>query len=386
MNRDILRDRARLRGEATFQDMDVYGLTDEIIDRKTSFNDVHRNVVEQGIAIVDANIDFKLDQVERNADQKRYEIEQDQLIFDNKIDTMRAKLALKIAAEQYALAAKQYEAQVRKLISEAKLYAQQLEREYSIPYEEARADVAEQKQSSRLVQLQAEILTESVNRAQVEADVAKMKVDVAKAQVRVLQAQYEAAKAELDVINAELQVAMSEAEKATIRADVAMTYAEVVMKQLSTIKLDLESTEIAHGLQYIQTRLTSLLARQDIKVLEEREKAAGEADQLAALNELIAATQAQDLLEIDKILNEIAAIDYEIVRTLGWGLLGATKGNTWATATQMLMDTKFETWKAKLLADTASKQRIDLAETSAAKNTFLEEASSADTRKYIRKL
>lgn len=386
MDRTTLRERVRKRAQATYQNLEIYGLSGAMTGEIDFFDQARRDVGDQVVAIIDAAIDSKLDLIERTAEQKRYELDQDRFIADDKIELMRTKLSLKIAADNYALAAKEYDAQVRQMVMRAKFYAQELEREYSIPYEQAKAEAAEAKQGSKLVQLQAEILTESVNRAQVEAEVARMRVDVAKAQVKVLQAQYEAAKAELDVINAELQVAMAEAEKATIRADVAMTYAEVVMKQLSTIKLDLESTEIAHGLQYIQTRLDSLLARQDIKLLEEHEKTAGEADQLAALNDLINATKDQDQLEIDRILNELEAIDYEIVRTLGWSLLSGTKSSTWASATEALMGTKFDTWKAKLLADTAAKQRIDLAETTAAKNTVLEEASSADTRKYIRKL
>lgn len=386
MDRNELRDRARLRGEATFQDLDVYGLTDDIAEQKEAYSQTHQNVIEQSIIITDANVDFKLDQIERTAAQKQYEIEQDRQIFDDKIVLLRAKLALKVAAETYGIAAKRYDASVRKLISEAKIYAQELEREYSIPYEEARAVVAEEKQATRLVMLQAEILTEGVTRAQVEADVAKMQVDVAKAQVRVLQAQYEAAKAGLDVIEAELKIAMSEADRATLRADIAMTYAEVAMKQLSTIKYDLEKSEIAHGLTYIRTRLEALLAREGIKLTEEQEKVIGEKDQLAALNELIAATQAQDQLELEKILQELAAIDYEIVRTLGVGLFSGTKGSTWATATQSLMGTKFDTWKAKLLADTASKQKVDRAETTATKTTVIDEAAASETYKYIRKI
>lgn len=384
MDRNELRTRARLRGVATYQDLDIYGLTDDISDQKDSFNSVHQNVIEQGITIVDANVDFKLDQIDRNAEQKRYELEQDRQIFDDKITLLRAKLALKIAAEQYGIAAKEYDASVKKMISEARIYAQELERTYSIPYEEARADVAEAKQESRLVQLQAEILTEGVNRANVEADIAKMKVDVAKAQVRVLQAEYEAAKSEVDVINAEVQIAMAEADKATLRADVALTYAEIVMKQLSTIKYDLEKEEIVHALQYIQTRLAALLSREDIRLLEEQAKILGEADQLAALNELIAATKAQDQIEIDKILYELQAIDYEIARTLGWTIFNNSKSSTWASAAQTLMGTKFDTWREKLLTDTLSKQKTDRAETTVARHTRLENVHSSHTWKYIK--
>lgn len=384
MERSELRDRARLRGAATFADLDPYGYTGDIAEEKVSYNRTHEHSIEQSLTIIDAGIEFKKDQLDRTTAQKEYELEIDRQIFDDKIGTLRAKLALKIAAENYALAAREYDASVKKVIMETRIYAQQLEREYTLPYEAARADVAEQKQESRLVQLEAEILTEGVNRAQVGADIARMQVDVAKAQVRVLQAQYEAARAELDVINAQTQLAMSEAEKATLKADVAMTFAEIVMKQLSTIKLDLETEEIAHAFKYVDTRLAALLAREDIKILEEKEKTAGEADQLAALNDLIAATKAQDQFKIDKVLNELAAIDYEIARTLGWGTYYGTRGTTWADSTRTLTETKYNTWRMKLLEDTKAKQTVDDAETIAAKHTRITESNGIVTYKYIK--
>jgi hypothetical protein len=108
--------------------------------------------------------------------------------------------------------------------------------------------------------VQAKIYYEIIQRAQVEADLARAQVDVAKAHVRAVMADIEAGQAEVKVIEAQVALIMGEVEKATLQADVANIYAETMTKQLSNIKLAVGREEISKGFDYIQTKLSDELA------------------------------------------------------------------------------------------------------------------------------
>ena len=150
----------------------------------------------------------------------------------------------------------------------------------------------------------------------VEADVARNKVEVAKAQVRAVMAEIAAGEAEVQVIDAEIQIAMSKAEKATLQAQVAMIFAEIVTKKLAQVHLEVEKEEIAAAFEWVQMKLTDMLAmwaeRKAIEVILERAAEILEGD----VATLLIAEEAGEDLKIHAAHDEEDVFDYKKASTL----------------------------------------------------------------------
>jgi hypothetical protein len=97
--------------------------------------------IEGYLAITDEMFAIKESQRDRAIEQDRAEIAQERSLADAKVQTERQRLAIKMAAEEYLLAARFYDAKVRSLIMAAKEYAAEVEKEQA-GLEKSRAELA----------------------------------------------------------------------------------------------------------------------------------------------------------------------------------------------------------------------------------------------------
>ena len=267
-----LNDRTRQRNDSLWIFLDWGGLMTPLATQQATLDNLARPGIESFMAISDENWGIKEGQRDRTYELNQFEVAQDRQIADDKVATGRAKLAIQKAMDQYTLAVKAYDARVRALLMGAREYAAQVELE-QVAVEQSRAILAVAKEGLHQKQVNASIYYEYIQRAMVEADIAKGKVDVAKAQVRAIMADIEAGEADIKVITAQIEQYIAQADKATLQADVAMIFAEILTKKLSTVKLDIGKKEIAAGFGYIQSRLDDALARLATEKIEETLKA-----------------------------------------------------------------------------------------------------------------
>jgi hypothetical protein len=178
-----------------------------------------------------------------------------------------------------------------------------------------RAELAVDKEALRLKEINAKVFYEMVQRAQVEAEIARAQMDVAKAHVRVVMSEIEAGKAEIELIEAQVQEATAQADKAALHADVAMIYAEILTKKLSEIKLDVGRQEIQDGFGFLATKLTDLLALWNTRKLTEQIREESEEEMLEELNLSQEAEKAQEDLRLADAAKNREVFDYEVSET-----------------------------------------------------------------------
>lgn len=309
-----LAQRTRLRNASLWINFDWGGLLEPLTAEQESLNLLHQGSVENFLLISDDAWDLKEAIRDRNTELDQAEIDQDRLLADEKVALGRARLAIRIATDDYVLAARVYDAKVKALIQGAREYAAQVELE-QLAVEASRAELAVDREALRLKEINAKIFYEVVQRAQVEAEIARAQLDVAKAHVRVVMSEIEAGKAEIDLIEAEVQQAMAQADKATLQADVAMIFAEILTKKLSEIKLDVGRQEIEAGFAFLQTELADKLALWDIRVLSEEIREEAEKELLAELNLSQDAEKAQEDLRLADMAKDREVFDYEVSQT-----------------------------------------------------------------------
>ena len=257
--------------------------------------------IENYIAISDEAWGIKETQRDRTIEVSQQEIDQDVFLAEAKAATGRAKIAIERAADEYTLAARVYDAKVKSLIMGAKEYAALVELE-QLANEEARAGLAIDKEALHLLEVQTKTQMQTIEQAQVEADLAKAQVDVAKAHVRAAMAGIEAGEAEVKLIEAQTQVFIAEAEKATLQADVASIYAEILVKKLTETKFLVGRDEILAGYRHIQSKLDDALISYETKRLIEEIRTEAEAvlkDELDLFLEVEKAEQDLKTLEAD---------------------------------------------------------------------------------------
>ena len=100
-------------------------------------------------------------------------------IAEAKAATGRAKIAIERAADEYTLAAKIYDSQVRGLIMGAKEFAALVEREMLL-VDESKAALDLDKEDLRQEKLKAEIIMEAVAQGQAVSELAKAELAVDK--------------------------------------------------------------------------------------------------------------------------------------------------------------------------------------------------------------
>jgi hypothetical protein len=261
--------RTRERNSLTWLSLDFGGLMAPLLTLETDLDVMAAPSIENCLAVSDEAWGIKEYQRDKTVELAQAEVDQELVIADAKAATGRAKIAIEMTTDEYVLAAKFYDAKVKSLIMGAKEYAALVDLE-QLAVEEQRAYLAIDKEALRLVKIQADIYMETIQQAQVEAEIARAQVDVAKAHVRAAMSEIEAGKAEIELIEAEIQEYVAEAEKATLKADVAMILAEIMTKRLSTVKLDVGRKEILADYTYFQTKLDDALTLADIhKAIED---------------------------------------------------------------------------------------------------------------------
>jgi hypothetical protein len=291
--------RTRERNAMTWLSLDYGGILAPLVPLEIDLDTLASPSIENFMAISDEAWGIKEGQRDRTVELSQAEVEQDRAIADAKAATGRAKIAIEKAADEYTLAVKVYDARVKGLIMGAKEFAALVEQE-QLANEEARAGLAVDKEALHLKEVKAKIYLQTIEQAQVEADIAKAQVEVAKAHVRAAMAGIDAGEAGIKLIQAQTEVYIAEAEKATLQADVAMILAEIMTKRLSEVKLDVGQKEIAAGFAYIQTKLADALAMYDIRGLIEQVRTDAEVAIAAEIGLLLAVEQAeQDLKNLE---------------------------------------------------------------------------------------
>lgn len=269
MDRAELRKRTIDRGEAIWQDYDLDNLTEGTARVEDQIDQLGRDTIRQGIAIVDGEAAFAAEQRDRLHELEIMGVEQDKQLAYDKNQAQQQILAMKIAGEMAILASREYDVKVQAFIMTAKEFAAKIERE-QIELQRKRALMDIKKEEAHLKRTEAEILLELVSRQQVEVDIAKAKLQAAQAAVQAVSTQVEAKQAELRVVQADLDIVMAEVERATLMADIALIYADIIVRGLAKIKLAVETAEIEAGFGFIQSKLDDMLAIwADRKSLEE---------------------------------------------------------------------------------------------------------------------
>lgn len=288
-----------------------------LANQEGQLNTLGQGFVENPIAIVDEQFGIKEYQRDRTFEIDSAEVEQMRQIADDKVALGREQLAIKIAVDEYILAVRVYDAKIKALLMTAREYAAAVEREL-LEADKAKAGLAVQEEILHRDEVNAKVFLQIVERAMVEADIAKAQVDVAKAQVRAVMADIEAGKAEIALIKAQIEEAMAQAEKAQLQAEVARIYAEILTKQLTTIKLSVGQAEISAGFSYIAARLGAFSAVMDAKIATERVRTQSVLQQIGVVAQVLAAEEATEDLRLKQIQNEVNIFNYEVDITEGY--------------------------------------------------------------------
>ena len=246
--------RTRQRNTFTWLTLDFGGIMAPLADMEAELDALASPGIENYMAISGEAWGIREKQRDRTIELSQAEIDQDAAVAAAKAATGSAKIAIERAADEYSLAAKIYDAQVKTLLMAAREFAGLVEQD-ALAAEAAKAAVDVEKEGVRQTKVAVQIQIEAIEAAQVAADIAKAQVEVARAHVRAALAGVEAGKAAVEVVETQVQVAMAEAEKATLQADVAMIFAEIVTKQLTEVKLGAEKAEIQAGYALINSRL-----------------------------------------------------------------------------------------------------------------------------------
>lgn len=264
VEKQALATRTRQRNASTRFAFLYGGVMAPLEDLEESLDVLATPGIENHMAISDEAWGIKESHRDQTIELSQAEVDQDVYLADQKAATGRAKIAIERAADEYTLAARVYDAKVKGLIMAAKEYAALVEVE-QLANEEAKVNLAIDKEALHLLEVQTKTYLQTIEQAQVEADIAKAKVDVAKAHVRAALAGIEAGEAEIKLIAAQTEVYVAEADKATLQADVANIYADVLVKGLTETKYQVSKEELTRGFAYIQSHLDDMLSLWDTR-------------------------------------------------------------------------------------------------------------------------
>ncbi len=296
-----LAQRTRLRNDSLWITLDWGGLMNPLATQQAIMDVLAQPGIENFMAISDENWGIKEFQRDRSYGLDQAEITQQRQIIDDDITTKREKLAIQRVTDEYTLAVRVYDAKVKALLMGAREYVAQVELE-QLAVEVSRTVLAVEKEALHLKEVNAKIYYEYIQRAMVEADIAKSQVEVAKAHVRAIMADIEAGEADIKVIEAQTQQYIAQADKVGLQADVAMIYAEILTKKLSSVKLDVGQKEIAAGFGYIQSRLDDALVKLETQKIEEALKTEFEVTALEEANLILKDEEAsEDLRETEMV-------------------------------------------------------------------------------------
>jgi hypothetical protein len=308
--------RTRQRNASTWLTLDFGGTLGPLLDMETELDALARPSIENFLAISDEAWGIKEVQRDRTIELSQAEIDQDAAIAAAKAAAGRSKIAIERAADEYLLAAKVYDAQVKGLLMGARELAGLVEQE-QLAADAAKAAVDVDKEGVRQTKINVQVQIEAIEQAQVAADIAKAQVEVAKAHVRAAAAGVEAGRAAVEVIETQVQVAMAEAEKATLQGDVAMILAQIVATQLSSVKLGATAAEISAGFSYISTKISDAIAAYSARSLVEEIKAGAEAAVAGEIAAYQAAKATEATLRAAEAAVAVAVANYEAGASAG---------------------------------------------------------------------
>lgn len=259
MDRDELRTRTVDRGRAIWSDMDLDGITtgDELLEAQT--NQLGKDVARGAVAIVDAAAEEAALNRDKLYNLELAGVEQERQLALEKITAQRQVLAFKTAGDMLMIAAREYDAEIARLIMAARQVAEEMGRT-KVTVAEQRSIMDVKKQAARLAETEAAISVELLNQQQVQVDIAKARLDAAKAAVKVLTAETEVQQTQLRVVQSGLDLVLTEVESATLTADIAGIYADIVTRGLAAIKYEVERAEIEQAGAAIAQKLTDMLA------------------------------------------------------------------------------------------------------------------------------
>lgn len=365
LEKNQLNDRTRLRNDSLWIALDWGGLMTPLAAQAAAMDALGQPGIENFMAVSDETWGIKEYQRDKASELEQFGINQDRQIADDKAGTGRAKLAIQRATDEYTLAVKVYDAKVRSLLMGAKEYVAQVELE-QLAVAESGAILAVAKEGLHQKQVNANIYYEYIQKAMVEADIAKSQVEVAKAHVRAVLADISAGEADIKVITAQIEQYMAQADKAGLQADVANIFAEIMVKKLSTVKLGVGQAEIAAAFGYIQSKLDDTLALYGTQKLIEGIRVDAE----AALQDEVALT-----LAIEKAEQDLRNLEADYARLVLTFEEGATESNI-----QQEADLKQRIVVAKeAIQDAQAKKMID---TQTAETAAHKVISAAQQRAY----
>jgi len=309
LGKNQLNDRTRLRNDSLWVGLDWGGLMTPLASEQAALDSLARPGIESFMAISDETWGIKEYQRDRTSELEQFGINQDRQIAEEQVATGRTKLAIQKAMDEYTLTVKIYDAKVRSLLMGAREYAAQVELEQLV-VERSKAILAVAKEGLHQKQVNASIYYEYIQRAMVEADIAKAQVEVAKAHVRAVMADIAAGEADIRVITAQIEQYMAQADKAGLQADVAMIFAEILTKKLSAVKLDVGQKEITAGFGYIQSRLDDALIHLATQKIEETLKTDYATAALAEAGLIFPDEKVSEYLHEQEQLNAREVFDY----------------------------------------------------------------------------
>jgi hypothetical protein len=299
IEKNQLNERTRLRNDSLWIALDWGGLMTPLANQQAVLDGMAQPGIENFMAIGDETWEIKEYQRDRGYQLEQFGINQDRQIAADKVATGRAKLAIQRATDEYTLAVMVYAAKVKALLMGAKEFAAQVELE-QLEVERQRSILAVAKEGLHLKEVTAKIYYEYIQRAMVEADIAKSQVEVAKAHVRAVMADIAAGEADIRVIQAQIEQYIAQADKASLQAEVAMIFARILTFKLNGVKLDVGQKEIAAGFGYIQSRLDDALTRMQTQKIEEGIKIDFEGTALTETNRILVDEKAsEDLREVE---------------------------------------------------------------------------------------
>lgn len=242
------------------------------------------------------------------------QVDQERLLAQMKADTERAKLAIRMALDDYIYAEGLYEVAIKNLLMSAEEYAAAQEVE-NLHLKALGIELDVEKEQIRTQELEAKIQEEAVNQAMVQADIARQQLEVARANVQAIMAGIEAQEAELKIIDTELEIAMADVEQATLRADIAQILADIVLKGLSKIELGWKTQEIEQAYAFAQSKLADALALWTVKDRIEEQKIMNLDQLLIEAAKLFNFEYAAENLQITAIQNDTDVQAYEVGAT-----------------------------------------------------------------------
>lgn len=242
------------------------------------------------------------------------QVDQERLFAQMKADTERAKLAIRMALDDYIYAEGLYEVAIKNLLMAAEEYAAAQEVE-NLHLKALGIELDVEKEGIRGQELEAKIQEEAVNQAMVQADIARQQLEVARANVQAIMAGIEAQEAEIKIIDTELAIAMADVEMATLKADIAQILAEIVLKGLSKIELAWKTQEIEQAYAFAASKLADALALWTVKDRIEEQKIMNIDQLLVEAARLFSFELAAEDLQITAVLNDTDVQAYEGVQT-----------------------------------------------------------------------